>query len=252
MLKGGNKECLWSPIHLTSAEIRVHPLSIQGKKNQPQSSSFCVDNSSRILWRDNYSAAWLFCCWYSIGCLGFHLPCVKWLLVVSSPCIQWAEHSEKELNCQDILLLFNLIGLCNSLRAFLVYWCFIEVVDYEQGSRSVNKNKHIHTYTQNPNYSMILCIKGFCFSSEITVINLYCMPAFETGTTCWLMWAWGCPRARSCVLRFALELLSHWPYSIVSIISSFLACGLGAVSWHFLKLEVVTCILPLSYRKLHY
>lgn len=34
MLKGGNKQCLWSPIHLTSAEKGVHQFSIQGKKKK--------------------------------------------------------------------------------------------------------------------------------------------------------------------------------------------------------------------------
>lgn len=50
------------------------------------------------------------------------------------------------------------------------------------------------------------------------------------------MRAWDCPRARCPVLSFGVGLLINWPYHLVSVISSFHLCGLGAIFWHFLKL----------------
>lgn len=58
-------------------------------------------------------------------------------------------------------------------------------------------------------------------------------------------------RAWSSVVSFAVGLMTNWSY-LVSVVSSFPASGLGAVSWHFFQLEVAVCVLLIGERKLHH
>lgn len=122
-VKEGHKQYLWSPIHLISAKIRAHPLSVEEKRDLRFLFPSWFWNSLRV----QLFSSLIFWWWWNIGCLHFCLPCVKQFLVVSSTYIERAKYAERELNCQRRLFLFFLIGLCNSLQASFVYWCFIEI-----------------------------------------------------------------------------------------------------------------------------